>query len=86
MVVAALVVAPWQALVDVALVVVALVALVALAPWQALEPVQALVVAALVVAALVGPADVMQTCSWNSFFWLGVILICSQKKMRKSGA
>ena len=68
------VVAPWQALVVLVLVVLVLVvaALVALvvpvvAPWQALvalAPWQAL-----------EPVDVMQTCSWNSFFWLGVILI-----------
>ena len=64
------VVAPWQALVVQALVAAALVAaaLVA-APWQALVALVALVAAAL------GLADVMQTCSWNSFFWLGVILI-----------
>ena len=65
------VVAPWQALVVQALVVAVLAALVALvaAPWQALVALVALVAAAL------GLADVMQTCSWNSFFWLGVILI-----------
>jgi hypothetical protein len=54
--------APWQALVVAALVAALVAAVAALV-------VAALVVAALVVAAL-GPADVMQTCSWNSFFWL----------------
>jgi hypothetical protein len=71
------VVAPWQALV--------------VAPWQALvvAPWQALVAAALVAAALVGPADVMQTCSWNSFFLVGcdfnMLTKKNEKKWRLNG-
>jgi hypothetical protein len=54
----------------VAAVVAAVVAIVpVLAPWQALVLVVALALVLVVALALV-PADLMQTRSWNSFFWL----------------
>ena len=67
----------------------ALVAALVIVPWQALAPVAALVIVPWQALALAPVAAMqMQTCNWNSFFfcWLDVILICSQKKMRKMGA